>query len=78
MILQHGLLMTCVDWLIASPGGGYIRDKVTGKNVTGNNLGFVLAANGYDVWLSNVRGNSYSLEHKLFPSTGKFCYWIPP
>uniref|UniRef100_T1JXX3 Lipase n=1 Tax=Tetranychus urticae TaxID=32264 RepID=T1JXX3_TETUR len=61
VLLQHGLLSSSVDFLINSPG-------------VGNNLGFVLSSLCYDVWLSNSRGNVYSMDH-LHLSSNDENFW---
>jgi len=39
-------------------------------------LGFILAEQGYDVWLSNIRGNFYSTAHiTLQPKDADFWAW---
>lgn len=59
-LLQHPLLGESANWLINSVGG-FANESL---NETGNNLGFELAKRGYDVWLGNVRGNTYGMRHK--------------
>ena len=75
VLLQHGFQSSANLWLINSMGklnehGQYIEDNNVGS--VGNTLGFVLAVNGFDVWLANMRGNRYSLNHTKFKIEGLF------
>ncbi|KAI1282160.1 Lipase member M [Halotydeus destructor] len=70
VLMQHGLLASSVDFIINSPDG-YLNDIETTPS---NNLGFVLAKRGFDVWLGNSRGNIYSANHTSIP-VNKKRFW---
>ncbi|GAB1867615.1 Lipase [Camponotus japonicus] len=58
VLLLHALLCTSADWVLLG------KDKA---------LAYQLADQGYDVWLGNYRGNTYSRAHtSLSPSDLKF------
>ncbi|XP_058220144.1 triacylglycerol lipase 2-like isoform X2 [Rhododendron vialii] len=61
VLLQHGLLVDAANWLLNTPE---------------QSLGFILADNGYDVWLANTRGTKYSSGHtSLSPSDPAYWDW---
>ncbi|KAK4492824.1 hypothetical protein RD792_000149 [Penstemon davidsonii] len=60
VVLQHGIMSDASTWLSNSPH---------------ESLGFILADNGYDVWLANVRGTNYSRGHiSLSPDDAVWTY----
>ncbi|XP_071727114.1 triacylglycerol lipase 2-like [Rutidosis leptorrhynchoides] len=61
VLLQHGLLMDGGTWVLNSPN---------------ESLGFILADNGFDVWIANTRGTNYSRSHtSLSPSDPAYWEW---
>ena len=59
--LQHGLLCSSADWVMGIPE---------------KSLGYILADAGFDVWLGNFRGNTYSRAHcSLLPSQKDFWHF---
>ncbi|XP_055959560.1 triacylglycerol lipase 2-like [Mercurialis annua] len=61
VLLQHGLLMDGITWLLLPPE---------------QSLAFLLADNGFDVWIANTRGTKYSLGHtSLSPNDAAYWGW---
>lgn len=59
VFLMHGIVATAADFLITGP-------KVA--------LAYLLADNGYDVWLGNARGSKHSMLHRNFTADSKNFY----
>ncbi|PSS33754.1 Triacylglycerol lipase [Actinidia chinensis var. chinensis] len=61
VLLQHGVLVDGMTWILNSPD---------------QSLAFILADNGFDVWISNIRGTRFSRRHvTLNPSDSEFWNW---
>ncbi|KAF7831729.1 triacylglycerol lipase 2-like [Senna tora] len=61
ILLQHGLFMDGITWLLLPPS---------------RSLAFLLADNGFDVWLANTRGTKYSHKHtSLAPNDSAYWDW---
>uniref|UniRef100_W8C916 Lipase 1 n=1 Tax=Ceratitis capitata TaxID=7213 RepID=W8C916_CERCA len=59
VLLMHGLLDSSATWVMMGPDKG---------------LAYLLYNTGYDVWMPNVRGNTYSRNHTKY-STKHAKFW---
>ena len=88
VFIQHGLLCSSADWVLSDPPKalGKFRAKKNLRNVNCARrsvvkydfcflfLAFIMSDAGYDVWLGNYRGNTYSRRHEhLDPD--EYDYW---
>ncbi|XP_072947431.1 lipase 3-like [Epargyreus clarus] len=61
VFVMHGLLSSSADFVLMGPG---------------TSLGYLLAEQGYDVWMGNARGNYYSRRHiRLNPDAIHAGFW---
>ncbi|VVC86708.1 unnamed protein product [Leptidea sinapis] len=61
VLVMHGLLGSSADWVLMGPETA---------------LAYILAEEGFDVWLGNARGNFYSRRHLLLnPDEDNNSFW---
>lgn len=71
VILQHGLISSSSQFIINSPN----ESVDLPAEVMGPNIGLTLSRLGYDVWLPNVRGNTYSRNHTTLNPDKDTSFW---
>lgn len=60
VFLMHGLLCSSADWVNMGP------EKA---------LAYILADAGYDVWMGNARGNTWSRKHITYNPNTDSDFW---
>jgi lysosomal acid lipase/cholesteryl ester hydrolase len=70
VLIWHGLLESSRDFVVNDP-----NEHINDNNKPDNNLAFYLSKEGYDVWLGNSRGNTYSRNHTKFDADNDNEFW---
>lgn len=73
VLLQHGLVSSSSQFIINNPAE--TLDNPPDNILEGPNIGFTLSRLGYDVWLSNIRGNTYSRNHTSLDPQKDTSFW---
>lgn len=77
-LFQHGLLASSDVFLFRGPEHDLRKFKLqqNSKSFKPKKIAaYIMADAGYDVWLSNMRGNIYSNKHQTFDSEKDPEYW---
>ena len=80
VFILHGIPDSSADWVLL-PTEKSLGKKDKTNYICISNLytyicsAFSLADLGYDVWLGNYRGNTYSRGHATFDSSHDKAYW---
>jgi lysosomal acid lipase/cholesteryl ester hydrolase len=60
VLFMHGFMQSATDFVDLGPG---------------NALSFLLADRGYDIWLGNARGSTWSRKHKILNPDKDAAFW---
>ncbi|KAH8287886.1 hypothetical protein KR018_006369 [Drosophila ironensis] len=78
VLLVHGLLDSSATWVLMGPNKGLGKLKFDWRLIHTDcaalSKGYLLYDQGYDVWMANVRGNTYSRKHVKY-STHHAKFW---
>ncbi|PSN43565.1 Lipase 3 [Blattella germanica] len=73
IILQHGIFSASDLWILMGREKSLDITNILRIHPTPPASGFILADEGYDVWLTNIRGNRHNRKHlELSPKSKKF------